>query len=137
MWKSQFLPLLRGYDLLKFVDGSSAPPSRYIQNEQSERIDNPDFITWDRQDQLILSWLLSSLTESVLAQVLDSKTSREVWTSLERMYASQSRARVYQLRSDLMRLSKGTSKMHEYYSKANPLVTHLQPLATRCLMMIS
>ncbi|GAV69817.1 UBN2_3 domain-containing protein [Cephalotus follicularis] len=71
IWRSQFLPLLNGYDLMQFVDGSSSPPPRNLSSAPADTpVLNPDFLAWYKQDQLLLSWILSSLTESVHAQVV-------------------------------------------------------------------
>lgn len=65
--------------------------------------------------------------------MLGFQTSREVWSSLDRNCSLQSQARVFQLRFDLMRLSKGTLKMHEYYHKpksiGDTLVVIGQPMS--------
>ncbi|GAV70717.1 UBN2_3 domain-containing protein, partial [Cephalotus follicularis] len=66
IWRSQFLALLRGYDLLSYVDGTTQPPPMQLDDGSP----NPPYILWHKQDQLLLSWLLSSLTESVHAQVV-------------------------------------------------------------------
>lgn len=62
---NSYMPLLRGYDLISFVDGgtSSPPPFLPIQNT-FEKVPNPEFATWFK---LLLSWLL---IEPVLAQVI-------------------------------------------------------------------
>lgn len=53
---------------------------------------------WLQQDQMVLSTILSSLSENVLAQVLLLTTAREVWQALDRMFSSgSSRARVMQI----------------------------------------
>jgi hypothetical protein len=46
-----------------------------------------------RQDSLILSTLMSSMTEGVLAQIVSYATSHQVWQTLETNFSSQSRAR--------------------------------------------
>lgn len=62
---------------------------------------NPSFLSWKKQDQLLFGWLLSSLIEGVFGQVVGCSTSKEVWQTGENMFASQSRARIMQLRLQL------------------------------------
>uniref|UniRef100_A0A2N9FJE8 CCHC-type domain-containing protein n=1 Tax=Fagus sylvatica TaxID=28930 RepID=A0A2N9FJE8_FAGSY len=45
-------------------------------------------------DQLILSALISSLSENILAHVVKCSTSRDVWLTLERMFTSHTCARI-------------------------------------------
>ncbi|XP_042485183.1 aminopeptidase P1-like, partial [Macadamia integrifolia] len=73
LWKSQVLPIVRGHGHMTFLDGSSKCTPAIIvsitspSHESTQIIDNPDFIVWQWQDQLLLGWILSSLTEYVLA----------------------------------------------------------------------
>ncbi|MCD7462001.1 hypothetical protein HAX54_047535, partial [Datura stramonium] len=67
------LPALRGHDLEGYIDGSCKSPMNFIPNNPNDEnsadsILNPAYITWRKQDQLLLHWILSSPTETVLAQ---------------------------------------------------------------------
>ena len=57
------------------------------------QIPNPAHFQWLRQDSLILSTLMSSMTEGVLGQLVSYATSHQVWQALETNFSSQSRAR--------------------------------------------
>lgn len=58
---------------------------------------NPQFAPWKKQDKILLGWLFSSLTPGVLHQVHRLTTSKEVWSSLESMFASKSDAHTHHL----------------------------------------
>lgn len=105
LWKSQFIPLLRGHDLLGYVDGSKACPAKS---------DLDAYSAWQKQDQLLLSWILTTLSESILVQVLGLATSNEVWTALKRQFSSHNRARLMQLRLQLQTLKKNNLPMDDY-----------------------
>ena len=68
-WKSQILPVIKGYNLGHYLEGNQAG-------------NNGGFL--DRQDQLILAWMRSSLTESIQAQVVSSGTTAELWSASTR-----------------------------------------------------
>ncbi|OVA05243.1 hypothetical protein BVC80_3011g1 [Macleaya cordata] len=124
--RSQFIPLLRSYELLGFVDGSNLCPPKFIKDSTTDAlILNPEFIRWQKQDQLLLSWLLSSLTEETHSQVLDPQTSYEVWQELARSYASQSRARISNLRNELQNLRKGSDSIQQYFNRAKRIAHQL------------
>jgi hypothetical protein len=55
VWQSQIVPLLHGYDLFKFVD-SPSPPDPTITFGDTISL-NPTYLTWRKQDQLLLRWL--------------------------------------------------------------------------------
>lgn len=91
IWKSQLLPVLRGHDLEGYVDGTHKCPSRMISSSSEENSSqatvNPAYNSWIKQDQLLLSWILSTLTKGVLAQVVGCVSLRDVWQTLENMFA--------------------------------------------------
>ncbi|KAL5705838.1 hypothetical protein ACHQM5_024078 [Ranunculus cassubicifolius] len=99
LWLTQFKPLLKGYGLEGYVDGTISCPPRTLTSDETNI--NPEYIQWNKQDRVLLGWLLSSLSETVLAQVVGLNTSRDVWVALENQYASKSRARIMQLRREL------------------------------------
>ncbi|CAA0831765.1 Unknown protein, partial [Striga hermonthica] len=78
---------------------------------------NRSYINWVKQDQLIASWLLSSLSENVLVTTVGLSTSRQIWDSLRSGFASHSLAKQMQLKLELQTLKKGSMKMRDYYNK--------------------
>lgn len=101
LWRAKFLPYLRSYNLLGYVDGTKSCPAPMVTTTMEEgatQVANLEYLTWYNQDQMVLSGKLSSLTEEILTHVMLMTTSREVWVSLERMFASKSLARVFQTR---------------------------------------
>ncbi|KAL5539798.1 hypothetical protein UlMin_044292 [Ulmus minor] len=76
-----------------FIEGSSVCPEKTIQ---ATGLSNPEFIAWRRQDRLILSWIYSSLTTEIMAQII---------------------ARIMQLRLQLQTTRKNSMSMMEYTMK--------------------
>ena len=64
---------------------------------------------------MILSALISSLSENILAYVVKCTTSRDVWLTLERMFTAHSRARTMTIRYQLSTLKKGDSLIADYF----------------------
>ena len=93
---------------------------------------NPDYHAWLIQDQMILSALISSLTENILAYVVRCTISQEVWLTLERMFTAHSRARTMNIHYQLSTLKEGDSSIVDYFHKFIGLVDTLvaidQPL---------
>uniref|UniRef100_A0A5K1GXC1 Retrotransposon Copia-like N-terminal domain-containing protein n=1 Tax=Nymphaea colorata TaxID=210225 RepID=A0A5K1GXC1_9MAGN len=86
-------------DLLRYVDGSSTPPLEKL-NANSTEI-NLEYIKWKRSDQLALSWILSTVSESILTQIISYDTAREAWVALANAHAFQSNIHILQLKGDL------------------------------------
>uniref|UniRef100_A0A2N9J5N8 Reverse transcriptase Ty1/copia-type domain-containing protein n=1 Tax=Fagus sylvatica TaxID=28930 RepID=A0A2N9J5N8_FAGSY len=135
LWKAQIVPYLRGQHLFGFLDGSRPAPSPYLgllSNGSSQPQPNPDHQAWLIQDQMILSALISSLSENILAYVVKCTTSRDMWLTLERMFMAHSRARTMNIRYQLSTLKKGDSSIADYFHTFTGLVDTLaainQPL---------
>jgi hypothetical protein len=74
-WKLQILPLIYGYDLSKFLESSPPEKTRHTPSGQIEL--NLSYLSWRQQDQLLLGWLRSSLTESLLTEIVSSVYAKE------------------------------------------------------------
>ena len=71
-----------------------------------ERTENPAYVNWRAQDQTLLSWLFSTISEGILSSVLNYNTAFDVWKSIEKQFGVQSEAKVMQLRYELDTLRK-------------------------------
>ncbi|CAA0837847.1 Unknown protein, partial [Striga hermonthica] len=94
---------------------------------------NPEYVSWVRQDQLLASWLLSSLSENLLVMMVGKNTSKEIWQAVESNYSGQSKARLMQFKLQLQTLKKGNLPMREFLSQVkaccDALGTACEPLS--------
>ncbi|CAN6724159.1 unnamed protein product [Malus baccata var. baccata] len=92
LWRAQFLPLLRSRNLLSYVTSETPCPSAFLLDDNGKFTDkvNPLYNEWIQTDQMILSWITSSLTPKVLASILNKIDSASAWSSLQERYASTS-----------------------------------------------
>ena len=74
---------------------------------------NPEFLNWEQQDNLLLSWLLASLSELVRIRMVGCVFAYQVWEKIEKGFTSQTHARVRQLKTQL-RSTKKTTSMTTY-----------------------
>ena len=92
MWKSQVLPSIHGNELEGFINSTKPCPNKFlvvaVDDQTVEVTVNPEYALWKKHDQLLLSWLLSSMNESVLSSVISCTTSYEIWNALERLFSS-------------------------------------------------
>ena len=68
-WQTQVNPALRSGDFMGIVDGSEPCPPKFITDSEGKEIPNPEFNIWTRKDQYILSWLTTTLSDSVLSTI--------------------------------------------------------------------
>ncbi|TXG67760.1 hypothetical protein EZV62_009035 [Acer yangbiense] len=87
--------------------------------------DNEIFLDFEQQDQILLCWLSSSISQDLLPQLVGCSTTCEAWHSVERLFASQSRANVMQLKLQLQTLKKSGSIMTDYLIKKKIPITSM------------
>ena len=80
-WKTQFQPLLNYHKLSGFIDGSAPSPSTTIPSITNPNTEdpNPAYAEWYQKDQLLLSWIFSSLSEEIFPYVIGMTTSFTTW----------------------------------------------------------
>ena len=121
-WRSQILPTVRAYDLENYLLGTITPPIKFM-NDQSTV--NPAYSQWLRLDQLLLGWLLSSISESMLGHVVNCNSSSEIWTTLGQLFSTKSKARLLQLRFLLQTTKKGSLFIEDYFLKMKTIAQDL------------
>lgn len=78
LWKQQITTAIYGYGLEKHLVEDQIPPMfKTLQDEATASL-NPDFVTWRRQDQLMMSWLLASMSEGMLTRVVGCNYAFEI-----------------------------------------------------------
>ena len=125
-WKLQFTPLLNYYNLHGLINGTEPPPPKEIpDSETNQNIINPAYTNWFNRDQLLLSWLLSSITEEVYPQLIGLNSSSEVWNALATAYGVVSHAQRTQLHIELHNLSKDDKSVSQYLYQAKAIADSL------------
>ena len=143
IWRKQVLTTIRGNRLEDFISGNQIIPEQYISNTVADgsvqRITNPAYINWRAQDQTLLGWILSSISECILNIVLNCENSFEAWRSIEKQFGVQSEARVMQLRYEMNVLRKENMYVEEYCLKvkvvADKLACASSPISEKYLLM--
>ncbi|KAK6131035.1 hypothetical protein DH2020_035223 [Rehmannia glutinosa] len=127
LWKQQITAAVKGYGLEGFLTGEKQEPEKFLpESSTTTGIINPEYVNWIRQDQLIASWLLSSLSENLLADIVGLSTTREIWSCLETIFSSQTRAKNLHYREQLHSIRKGNQTMREFLSKIKGCVDALK-----------
>ncbi|KAG6747972.1 hypothetical protein POTOM_047864 [Populus tomentosa] len=120
-WKMQFFNLLRGHDMTGFVDGSEACPPRNLSTGSL----NPTYDVWQKKDVCLLGWILASIFERLVSTIYGLNTSKQVWTTLQNRFSSQSRSRISHLKRQLQMLTQGGKTCSAYLDSAKTLVDQL------------
>ncbi|KAL6276397.1 hypothetical protein ACE6H2_020001 [Prunus campanulata] len=119
-------PFLFGQDFWKYIDGSSTPPDQVLPSTEGQPPkSNPEYQSWFRTDQMLISLLRATLSEPILGLVVGLTTSRTIWETLQAHFSQQSVANASQLRSNLLYLSRDNRTISEYLLYAKSLADSL------------
>ncbi|XP_020409868.1 uncharacterized protein LOC18787835 [Prunus persica] len=122
LWLPQIVPILRSQNLMEFDDGTCVCPSPTLTGGTAAKT---AYSTWIQQDQLILSWINSSLTPSVLSTLSRNQNAHTSWQALESRYASTSQNRILHLRNEIFRTMKGDLSINDYLDQMNASADNL------------
>ncbi|KAA8532434.1 hypothetical protein F0562_032467 [Nyssa sinensis] len=89
---------------------------------------NPASKLWKRQDQLILSWIVASVSEGVLPQLVGTPTTSAAWNTLVSAYASGLKAHIRELRAQLHHLHHDIASIETYVVRAKGIANKLATL---------
>jgi hypothetical protein len=128
LWRAQLLPYLRSSKLMGYLDDTLPAPAQKIVASTAggaKPVSNPTYECWYDQDQQLLSGLLSSMTKDILRDVIGAKTSKEVWDSLQKKFASSIKARTVHIRVELATVKKRDLSAADFFRKITGLASEL------------
>ncbi|KAD1365144.1 hypothetical protein E3N88_42931 [Mikania micrantha] len=111
-WRKQVQSALIGLKLDCYILGDTKPPAKFLASSSSTP--NPEYDSWFRQDQTILSALLGSCSDPIQPLISSAETSREAWDRLITSFANTSRSRILSLKAKLASNPKGTRSVIEF-----------------------
>lgn len=110
-WKRSMLLSLSAKNKIGFVDGSVVKPGSGAT----------DFKAWERCNDLVCSWLLNNLDDSISKSVLFFKTAKEIWDDLEDRFGYASMTQVYSIEQQLSELNQGTKSVSDFFTEIKTL----------------
>ncbi|GJX29723.1 cysteamine dioxygenase [Tanacetum coccineum] len=72
---------------------------------------------WDTCNNLVISWIMSSVCESIAKSVMFIGTASEIWSQLETRFSLSNGSRKYKLSKDTFGISQQGSSVSEYYTR--------------------
>lgn len=81
-WRLQVSALLEAHELHCFIDEVDQTPSSTITTDEGKTEPNPSFAAWNRQDRMLFSALLGSLSLAVQPIVARATKTCDVWQIL-------------------------------------------------------
>lgn len=130
-WRQQIRLITDGYNLTGFLDGTITAPPRFVQSPDGCLMANPEALAYNQQDKLLTSWLLSTISPSVLPSFTDAKTANDVWITATRLFAPVSGAKLSRIRHDLYSIKKGAMSVKDYIAKIQNMCALIDAAGSR------
>ncbi|XP_042968977.1 uncharacterized protein LOC122301646 [Carya illinoinensis] len=118
-WQKAMTRALNAKNKLSFVDGTLTPPDP----------SSTAYPQWNQTKDMVLTWLLNSISPSIANSLEYHTDPRAVWVDLSSRFCHGNNARIYQLKRALSSLQQTTNSVHEYYNQIKQLwdeLGHLQ-----------
>ncbi|XP_019237814.1 PREDICTED: uncharacterized protein LOC109217967 [Nicotiana attenuata] len=110
-WRRNILVALSIRNKLDFISDSSTKPP----------VGSPLARQWQRCNDLVVSWLINSLSKEISRSVEYSESAKEIWCELEERYGKADGARVFELKKELAHISQGSLDIASYFNKIKQL----------------
>ena len=72
---------------------------------------------WETCNNLVISWIMSSVSDSIAKSVMFIGTASEIWSQLETRFSLSNGSRKYKLSKDTFGISQQGSSVSEYYTR--------------------
>ncbi|XP_060210964.1 uncharacterized protein LOC132637980 [Lycium barbarum] len=119
-WKRGVLISLSAKNKLCFINDKAEIPEET----------SPLFEQWSRCNDMVIAWLLNSLSKDTAESVLYSQRASDLWNELQERYGQPDGSKLFQLQRDLNNISQGISGVAAYYNKLKKLWDQLKVLNT-------
>ncbi|GJU13567.1 retrovirus-related pol polyprotein from transposon TNT 1-94 [Tanacetum coccineum] len=96
-----------------------------LDNVVSKTTNAANIEMWDTCNNLVISWKISSVCESIAKSVMFIGTASEIWSQLETRFSLSNGSRKYKLSKDTFVISQQGSSMSEYYTRMKCVLEEL------------
>ncbi|XP_073027729.1 uncharacterized protein [Primulina eburnea] len=108
---------------LGFIDGSIPKPP-----ESDLALTN----AWIRNNNIVISWLLNSVSKEISASVLFVESAEDIWKDLKDRFQQSNAPRIFQLRRELVNLRQDQDPVGIYFTKLKAIWEELNQFRPVC-----
>ncbi|KAL4279594.1 hypothetical protein GQ457_03G032130 [Hibiscus cannabinus] len=116
LWRQQVLFAIESLALSSHIDGTMSVPSQYTMVDGVKTV-NAEFVVYKQQDSALYSWLLSSISTSILPSLVNCRTAFEIWEKVQKVFSVSSTTKIMHLHCSLKNLRKRDQSMREYLAQ--------------------
>jgi len=76
---------------------------------------------WIRCNNMVLSWIMNSVSKEIAASIIYITTAEAMWKDLKERFSQGNAPRIFQLQKTMSALSQGNSSVSAYYTRLKGL----------------
>lgn len=118
-WSRSVKLALSAKNKVGLIDGSQPKPAE----------NSPLYAFWHRCNDMVLSWLLNSISTEIRDSVVYFSTAQEIWEDLAIRFSQGNVPRIFQLKKELTSLNQGNMSITAYFTRMRSLTDELNALS--------
>ncbi|KAM6552896.1 hypothetical protein CsatB_013658 [Cannabis sativa] len=126
-WKHQVFVSIKGSKLQRFLEPDRTPPQFLPEEDKAVNRVSAEYKDWDQQDSILVSWLLSSMSEKILTRIVGCETAAQIWSTLKVYVTTLNHPNIGQYRT-LLRSTKMQNSLGDFLPKIKWIVDILSSI---------
>lgn len=122
-WSRGMTIALSAKNKIEFADGSISKP---------EGTDLNLLNSWTRNNNIVVSWILNSISKEIAANVIYFDTAHEIWNDLKERFSQTNSLKIFQLKQEIVNLKQELSSVGEYFTKFKTIWEELNNFRPIC-----
>jgi hypothetical protein len=110
-WRRSMMMALVAKNKFRFIDGSIVKPSA----------NDPSLPSWVRCNNMLLSWLLNSVSKEIATSIIFYDNAADMWKDLHDRFNQSNGPRIFQLQKAVSVLHQGANSVSAYYTQLKSL----------------
>ncbi|XP_019234896.1 PREDICTED: uncharacterized protein LOC109215314 [Nicotiana attenuata] len=106
-WKRSIIVSISARNKIAFIDGNLPRPP----------INSPECKQWDRVNDMVISWLTSSLSPEIAESVQYSETAESIWRQLNTRYGTFNGTKKFEIKRELAFTCQGALDIASFFNK--------------------
>ncbi|XP_062109408.1 uncharacterized protein LOC133820027 [Humulus lupulus] len=120
-WRQNFMISIGAKNKSNFLNGSLSQPSP----------NDPHFHSWQRCNQMIMSWIIHSVSPDIKSSIMFLNSTAAMWVELNNRFNQGNGPRLFELRQTLIRLHQGDDSISSYFTKLKAIWDEINEICPR------
>ncbi|KAF5480412.1 hypothetical protein F2P56_001165 [Juglans regia] len=108
LWARAMSKALSAKNKMGFVNGTLKKPAYRS---------DPKFSAWERCNDMVLSWIINSVTKNIASSILYIDVAADVWKDLQEHFSQRNRPRIFQLKKAISSLTQEQQSVSDYFTQ--------------------